>query len=245
MLKFSFMPWAAFFVKLIGGVTVAGKIHRFAALVTFGYFLYHLYRLAVLKRSNKTPIMKFIFSSDGMMFNKKDLKDFIGSLKWFVGMGPRPDYGKWTYWEKFDYFAVFWGVFIIGISGLILWFPEFFTKFLPGWFINVATIIHSDEALLAIGFIFTIHFFNTHLRPESFPMDKVIFTGIVPLEEYKKDRPEEYKRLVKSGELKQRTVKDNFYKKYDRFISFVGMTFLLTGLSLVALIIYSMLFGYK
>jgi len=90
---------------------------------------------------------------------------------------PRPRYGKWTYWEKFDYFAVFWGVAVIGLSGLILWFPEFFTLFLPGWTINVATIIHSEEALLATGFIFTIHFFNTHMRPEKFPMDRVVFTA--------------------------------------------------------------------
>ncbi|MFV0268316.1 MAG: hypothetical protein ACK5HT_14405 [Draconibacterium sp.] len=78
-------------------------------------------------------------------------------------------------WVKFDYFAVFWGVMVIGSTGLMLWFPETFTKILPGWLINVAQIIHSDEALLAVGFIFTIHFFNTHLRPESFPMDTVIF----------------------------------------------------------------------
>ena len=49
--------------------------------------------------------------------------------------------------------------------------------FIPGWFLNVATIIHSDEALLADGFIFTVHFFNTHLRPEKFPMDIVDLHG--------------------------------------------------------------------
>jgi len=245
ILKFSFMPWAAFFANLIGGVRSAGIIHRAAALVTFGYFFFHLFQLIKMKIRTKTPFFKFIFSRNGMMFNKKDLKDFWGSLKWFVGLGKRPEYGKWTYWEKFDYFAVFWGVAVIGISGLILWFPEFFTKLLPGWAINVAMIIHSDEALLAIGFIFTIHFFNTHLRPESFPMDKVIFTGLVPLEEYKDDRPEEYKRLLESGELESKLVKQKISGKFDKFISYMGMAFLLTGLLLTALIIYSMLFGYK
>ncbi len=245
ILKFSFMPWAAFFVNLIGGVQIAGTLHRFAAIITFGYFLFHVVQLIKIKKRTKTPILKFIFDKDGMMFNMKDLKDFWGSIKWFLGLGKRPKYSRWTYWEKFDYFAVFWGVFMIGISGLILWFPEFFTKFLPGWAINVAMIIHSDEALLAIGFIFTIHFFNTHLRPESFPMDKVIFTGLVPLEEYKKDRPEEYKRLVETGKLEENLVKKNGYKKYDKFISIMGMLFLLTGLALTALIIYSMIFGYK
>ena len=32
---------------------------------------------------------------------------------------------------------------------------------MPGWVINIALIIHSDEALLAAGFIFTFHFFNS------------------------------------------------------------------------------------
>ena len=101
---------------------------------------------------------------------------------------------------------MFWGIAVIGSTGLSLWFPTFFTRFLPGWFVNVATIIHSDEALLAIGFIFTIHFFNTHLRPEKFPMDIVIFTGRMTVDELKHDKPEEYEELVASGELEKHLV---------------------------------------
>ena len=56
-------------------------------------------------------------------YTKQDIKDLGASIKWFFGKGPRPEYGRWTYWEKFDYFAVFWGVAIIGSTGLILWFP--------------------------------------------------------------------------------------------------------------------------
>jgi hypothetical protein len=92
---------------------------------------------------------------------------------------------------------------MIGVSGLMLWFPEFFTRFLPGWALNAAYIIHSDEALLATGFIFLFHFFHTHLRPESFPMDPVIFTGSQTLERFKHERPVEYQRLVDNGTLEQ------------------------------------------
>jgi predicted CXXCH cytochrome family protein len=244
MLKFSGMAWAGFLADLIGGVEAAGNIHRFAALITFGYFIWHLVFLVKRKRATKTRLKDFIFGPDALMFNKKDLSDFWATLKWFVGKGPRPDYGRWTYWEKFDYFAVFWGVVIIGFSGLMLWFPEFFTKVFPGWLINVATIIHSDEALLAVGFIFTIHFFNTHLRPDAFPMDKVIFTGLVPLDEYKKERPHEYERLKKSGHLKKRVVKDYISKKWDKVVYILGFTFLSFGILLILLIIYSVLFGY-
>jgi hypothetical protein len=141
--------------------------------------------------------------------------------------------------------AVFWGVGVIGMTGLVLWFPEIFTKILPGWLINVAMIIHSDEALLAVGFIFTIHFFNTHLRPESFPLDPVIFTGVVPLDEYMKDRPEEYRFLKDAGHLKKVMQFKEIAPRKMLAIRIFGFTLLVTGISLVLLIIYSMLFGYK
>ena len=195
-----------------------------------------------IKFKKGIKVSKFIFSSNSLMFNRKDIRDFWASIRWFIGVGPRPEYGRWTYWEKFDYFAVFWGVMVIGSTGLMLWFPEIFTKFLPGWLINVAQIIHSDEALLAVGFIFTIHFFNTHLRPESFPMDTVIFTGYVPEEEYKKDRPYEYGQLVKSGKINNVRVEKEFSKQKMRTIKIFGFTALFAGVVMIVLIIYSLIF---
>jgi cytochrome b subunit of formate dehydrogenase len=122
-------------------------------------------------------------------------------FRWFLGMGPRPRFDRFSYWEKFDYWAVFWGMGIIGTSGLMLWFPRVFATVLPGWVFNVAFVVHGEEALLATVFIFTVHFFNGHLRPEKFPMDTVIFTGRVPLDEMKRDRPAEYERLRTQGAL--------------------------------------------
>ncbi len=242
-LKFAHMEWASWVAQLLGGVRSAGRIHRFAAVITFGYFAFHLVTLFQLKAKEGIGFKEFIFGKNSLMFNKQDIKDFGASIKWFLGKGPRPEYGRWTYWEKFDYFAVFWGVAIIGLSGLILWFPEFFTRFIPGWAINVAQIIHSDEALLAVGFIFTIHFFNTHLRPESFPMDTVIFTGYVPLEEYKKDRPREYKELVESGKLDEVVVEKEIPRSWINTDKFFGFLFLSLGITLVVLIVYSLIAG--
>jgi predicted CXXCH cytochrome family protein len=245
MLKFASMPWAAWMAKVFGGVQVAGNIHRFAAVITFGYFIFHIFNLIRLKVKRRVPLWKFIFGKNSLMFNMQDVRDFWATLKWFVGAGPRPHYGRWTYWEKFDYFAVFWGVAVIGFSGLILWFPEYFTTFMPGWLINVAMIVHSDEALLAVGFIFTIHFFNTHLRPDAFPMDTVIFTGTVPFEHYRHDRPREYEMLKESGRLKKVLIKKETQPKWEKAVKIFGFTFLALGLSLIVLIIYSMLFGYN
>ena len=113
---------------------------------------------------------------------------------------------------------------------------------MPGWLINVAQIIHSDEALLAVGFIFTIHFFNTHLRPESFPMDTVIFTGHIPLEEYKEDRPRDYEQLVESGKLDKYVVEMEISRKRMTSVKIFGYLALGVGIILVVLIIYSLLF---
>jgi cytochrome b subunit of formate dehydrogenase len=243
MLKFAHMEWAKFLSRLIGGVGTAGVFHRIGAVITFGYFTFHVRNLILLMRKKKLSLGQLIFGKNSLWFNRQDIKDFIATIKWFVGRGPRPNYGRWTYWEKFDYMAVFWGVAVIGFSGLVLWFPVFFTKFLPGWIINVSQIIHSDEALLAVGFIFTIHFFNTHFRPEAFPMDTVIFTGYMPLEQLKHERPREYQELVESGELDKYVEEKVYSKDMMRIIRFFGFLFLSIGTILVGFIIYTLLAG--
>ncbi len=244
MLKFANMSWAMALSKLIGGVENAGTIHRFCAVITFGYFAVHIYTIIKYKKQAGISWTGLIFHKYSLVPNLTDMREFFQTMFWFFGKGERPRYGRWTYWEKFDYMAVFWGVAIIGSTGLILWFPEIFTLFLPGWLINVATIIHSDEALLAVGFIFTIHFFNTHLRPEAFPMDPVIFTGRMPLSELRHDRPREYEELVVEGSLESNLTKP-VSKKTLKLIRIFGITCLTVGITLVLLIIYSMLFGYK
>ena len=214
------------------------------AVVLLVLFAFHLTDVFKLKRRSGRSWLGFIFGPNSMMFTLRDLKEFFQSMRWFLGFGPRPQYGRFTYWEKFDYFAVGWGVIIIGTTGLVLWFPEFFTKWVPGWIINVATIIHSDEALLATGFIFTIHFFNTHLRPEKFPMDLVVFTGRMPLVEFKRDKPDEYEGLVASGQLEA-----NLVWPYQRVVIRTFRVFAWTALSvgtfMILWIIYAMVFAYR
>ncbi|MDE3057300.1 MAG: cytochrome b/b6 domain-containing protein [Bacteroidota bacterium] len=243
-IKFSYTGWAVILSHLLGGFESAGYIHRFFAVVMVSTFITHLVDIARMKKREYKTWRAMIFSPDSMIFNKKDVQDFIGTLKWFVGKGERPQYGRWTYWEKFDYFAVFWGIFVIGSTGVTLWFPELLTAIFPGWIVNVATIIHSDEALLATGFIFTIHFFNTHLRPEKFPMDIVIFSGRTSLEEYKIDRPAEYKELVERGELEQHLV-EPYPPIVIRVIKIFGWTALTAGFGIVLWIIYAMIFAYR
>ncbi|MGB5627697.1 MAG: hypothetical protein WBM61_18340 [Woeseiaceae bacterium] len=243
-LKFSYMAWAQATSRLLGGFDSMGFQHRVGAIVLLTVAAVHLWDVIRRKRAMRQTWLQVVTGPDSIIFNRRDLREFVQSIKWFFGSGSRPHYGRYTYWEKFDYFAVGWGVIIIGSTGLILWFPELFTYIVPGWAVNVATIIHSDEALLAVGFIFTIHFFNTHFRPDKFPMDPVIFTGLVTVDELKYDKPGEYEAMVESGELAQHLV-DPYPAAKERGLKIFGAVALTFGLLLLILIVYTMLFGYR
>jgi cytochrome b subunit of formate dehydrogenase len=237
-LKFHDTPWAQSIADLLGGVGTTSLIHRFAAVLTFGYFLVHLgglFRRVVLR---KEP--GYFWGWRSMVPRPKDFQDLYANIRYFLYLGPRPKLDRWTYWEKFDYFAVFWGVAIIGVSGLMLWADSLVTRLLPGWTLNVAFLIHSDEALLATGFIFIFHFFHTHLRPESFPLDPVIFTGRMSLQRFKEERPLEYQRLADSGELEKHLVNPPTGEDL-RFARAFGFTALTIGLVLAFAILWGLI----
>jgi len=198
-LLFSHEVWAASLARSFGGFESAGTIHRFCAVVMITVFVIHLSRIS--RRLFQQKDLSVLWGPSSMVPQPRDFFELVAHLRWFVGLGPQPKFDHFTYWEKFDYWAVFWGMGIIGGSGLVLWFPELFAHLLPGWMFNIAMLIHGEEALLAVGFIFTIHFFNGHLRPEKFPMDSVIFTGRITLKEMEEERPDEYERLVRMGRI--------------------------------------------
>jgi cytochrome b subunit of formate dehydrogenase len=232
-LKFAQTAWASWLSHLVGGPFTAGYLHRFFAVITFTYFGLHIGYL-VRKAMRNEPGM--FWGPDSMVPQPRDLVQLYQHVRYFLGLGPRPTFDRWAYWEKFDYWAVFWGIAVIGGSGLLLWFPTFFSRFLPGWVFNIAIIIHGDEALLAVGFIFTIHFFNVHMRPEKFPMDPVIFTGRVEEEEFKHDHPAEYERLQRESRLAE-IAADPPPLWMRNFSRVVGFTALGIGIVLIWLII--------
>jgi predicted CXXCH cytochrome family protein len=220
-LKYHFAPWAGVLAGLLGGLETTRYFHKVFALVTFGYAAYHLLSLR----------------GWSMVPNLKDLKDLWSNLKWFLYLGPRPRLDRFTYWEKFDYLAIFWGIPIIGLSGLMIWAKEFFSGFVPGWVLNVAFLIHSDEALLAVGFIFIIHFFHSHLRPENFPLDPVIFTGRLSLSRFRDERPLEYERLLQTGRLE---IVEKPSKEMMLFARFFGGAAVAVGAILILGILLSL-----
>lgn len=197
-LKYEDTQWAQWFMDLFGGVTAAGIYHRLAAIVTVFYWSAEMVVMVVTVLRTRGHMRDRIT----LMFNAKDVQDIVGMFAWFFGRGPKPQFDRYTYWEKFDYLSLVAGTVIIGVTGFMMWFPIQTTHLLPGYWLNVAFVIHSNEALLAMGVIFIfVHFFSAHLKPESFPLDKVIFTGSLPVEHYKAERPLEYARRVREGTL--------------------------------------------
>jgi hypothetical protein len=118
----------------------------------------------------------------------------------------------------------------------MLWFPVFTAHYLPGWVFNVATIAHGEEAFLAAVFLFTVHFFNNHFRPDKFPVDIQMFTGTVPVEEFAKDHTVQYRRLVESGEL-DRYLIDAPTRPMTTGSKILGFVLITAGLSLLTLVL--------
>lgn len=225
--------WAMFVIKLFGGPSGFGYVHRSAAVVfLLAIFGHGIVVLRLLLRDKDFDW----FGPDSLLPRKRDWEDMKGQFKWFFGKGEAPRFDRWAYWEKFDYWAVYWGAFIIGLSGLILWFSAFLSRFLPGWAFNLAIMAHGLEAFLAVMTLFVVHFFNNHFRPSKFPLDTVMFTGSWDLEEFREERPEEYERLKASGELEKHIVPPP--SRTAKTVSYVlGFTLLGIGLILLVLVI--------
>ncbi|HTE06560.1 MAG TPA: cytochrome C, partial [Planctomycetota bacterium] len=241
-LKFSSARWATTVARLLGGPDAMRVLHRVGAIALVVIFICHVVSVLGRRRREKRTWKQLLTGPDTLMFCRRDWNDLRAAVRWFLGRGPRPRFERYTYWEKFDYSAVFWGVAVIGVTGLMLWFPEAATHLVPGWFLNVATIIHSDEALLAVVFIFTIHFFNSHLRPDKWPMDMVMFTGRMPLEELRHEKALEYERLEASGEL-QKHLTGPFPAELERVFRIFGFLALGLGIVVVVCIVWALLGG--
>jgi cytochrome b subunit of formate dehydrogenase len=225
--------WAQFTMWLLGGPENAAFLHRIAALTFIILFFGHLLSFFVYLVRNWREFR--IFGPHSLIPNLQDLRDVVAMFEWFFGRRPRPIFDRWAYWEKFDYWAPFWGMAIIGISGAMMWFPAATASILPGWVFNVATIVHGEEAFLAAVFLFSVHFFNVHFRPDKFPQDIVMFTGVMPLEEFKDEHTLEYERLVETGELEKRLVEAPS-APMTLFSKILGATLIFIGLTLLVLV---------
>ena len=244
-LKYSNMEWAKVLASSMGGFASTSFWHRVCALVTFtcfGIYMVRLVRQFIGGHRRGTPWFKVLFGPDSPVPNWRNVKDFFKMVRWFLGLGPRPTFERWSYWEKFDFWGACADIVIIGSTGLVLWFPGFVCAFLPGVTLNIAKVIHSTQALLATGFVFAIHFFSIHLRAEKFPADMSLLTGLVSEEEFQHERPDYYERLQREGRLD--SLRATVPSKWRiRLVKLAGFVALAIGLALLIGIFLASLSG--
>jgi cytochrome b subunit of formate dehydrogenase len=201
-------PWAQMLYDFMGGPTIVPYIHRVTGLVLLALFVFHtaywMYLFFIndilpLKRENKLTLgsgMRAFFSQE-MVPNRNDVRDFIDTWKFLFYVTNRPPQPMRMSWrEKFDYFAPYWGVPILGPAGAALWFREEISQVAPGWVLNIAYIMHTDEALLAVLFLFFVHWYNVHYAPEKFPGASVWLSGYLSEDEMIHEHYGEYVRVM-------------------------------------------------
>ncbi len=184
-LKFPEAGWVKLLLAVGMDEAARSLIHRIAAVVMVAVSLVQLFY--------------FIFSPKGrrdfkaLIPNGDDLLHLWQNLKYHLGFSRElPKFGRYDYTEKAEYLALIWGVIVMGASGFILWFPEFFIGFLPTWLFETAEVIHYYEAWLATLAILIWHWFFVIYHPEKYPMSLTWMDGQITEEELKHHHPLEY-----------------------------------------------------
>jgi formate dehydrogenase subunit gamma len=188
-IKFPDFVLSRYLVALWGGIHNSTIVHRIGAGMLIYFMVHHLF-YTVLSRQGRRDFMLLIPTP-------KDARDLVQNIRHFLGKNPeKPRFGRFSYVEKFDYWAVYWGCVIMIGSGLFLWFETTVLKFLPKYVLDVAHEMHSDEAMLATLAIVIWHFYNVHFNPDRFPGTLMWWHGRISEHEMKEDHPLEYEELM-------------------------------------------------
>ncbi len=199
-LKFYDTAWAKPLIGLLGGITGEMTIHRISGFIMFSDFLLTVIYVVCLLIANWDLAKKDFFGYFKLVPGPTDIT-FIHYIKYLLGFRKvPPDWDEYIWIDKFDFWAVGWGMLAIGITGWVLWLPEVFTGFLglPPETIQIAYLMHSDEATLALGWIALAHMYMVHYGPAKFPMDWIWLSGTATEIEWIEERPRSYRRIIKA-----------------------------------------------
>ena len=199
--------WGKQLCWVFGGYEASRSVHIVVGIIMLWGFLLHI--IYLLAKVDWKGFPQSLFGPDSLLPRPADIKEFFQHIAWFFGMSKAPAFDRWGYWEKFDYWAVFWGMVIIGVTGLLLAWPLVASRIMPGWGLNVAFWVHRIEAILAMAHVFVIHFFIAHLRRHNFPMDHTMFEGSADLEATRHERPAWTTRLTTENALDGKLVSDS------------------------------------
>ena len=182
-----------FFMFLIGGIHNSTFLHRVGATGLMLICVWHVTWLAFSRQGRKDFI--------ALLPAPKDLFDIIKNIRYFLRLTEeKAKFDRFSYIEKFDYWAVYWGVVVMVGSGLLLWFQDVTLHYLPKFVLDIAKEMHRDEALLATLAIVIWHMYNAHLNPHKFPGTLVIWNGLMTKEEMIDEHPLEYEKRLKERE---------------------------------------------
>jgi cytochrome b subunit of formate dehydrogenase len=188
-LRYPDSAFAELVFRLAGGVGAAGVLHRIGATALTLVGVFHMGYVAFTREGREQ--WKYLLP------RVKDVLDVLLNVAYFFGLRRhRPRFDRFSYFEKFDYWAVYWGCVIMIGSGVVLWFHEYAMRFLPKVAVDVAHEAHSDEGLLATLAIVIWHFYNVHFNPDRFPMSWVWWTGKMSREDMLEHHPLEYERIA-------------------------------------------------
>jgi cytochrome b subunit of formate dehydrogenase len=188
-IKFPDYVLSRWVVNLWGGIHNSTMVHRFGALMLI-YFMAHHLMYSIVSREGRRDFVLLIPMP-------KDIRDAVRNIRYFLGkVDEKPKFGRFSYIEKFDYWAVYWGCVIMIGSGLFLWFESIVLKYLPKFAIDIAHEMHSDEALLATLAIVIWHFYNVHFNPDRFPGTLMWWHGQISEHEIKEEHPLEYDEIM-------------------------------------------------
>ena len=191
--KFNQADASLWIIDALGGIDNARFLHRVFACAFVGESVLHVAEigLAVGRRRFK-PTMVITF---------QDFRDAFNMLRYSVGLIPqRPQFDRYDYRQKFEYWGIVFGAVIMIVTGLALWFPTYLTEILPGQLVPAAKEMHSGEALLALLVIVVWHFYDVVLSPSVFPLDTGMITGVISRERLHEEHPREYIRLARAAD---------------------------------------------
>jgi formate dehydrogenase gamma subunit len=183
--------------------------HRIAGLVLLLAGAYHVGYILATRQGHR--LIK------DMVPKTKDARDMAANARFWTGLSKeKPQFGRFGYAEKMEYWAVLWGTIIMGATGLMIWFKLGTTHWLPRWSIDVATTIHYYEAILACLAILVWHFYHVIFDPDVYPLNRACVDGRVPEEWYAEEHALDARALNESTTPSQGTISKSMKTDHDR-----------------------------
>jgi cytochrome b subunit of formate dehydrogenase len=189
----------SWFAQLLGmSERLRSIIHRVAGVVLIAAGFYHVFYLAAAVEGRR--LLRDLAP------RPRDLKDAINAMLYYLGLrSQKPQFGRFNYAEKAEYWALVWGTGLMGLTGVMIWAKVWVGNLLARWWVDIATSIHFYEAILATLAILVWHFYQVFFDPDVYPMNGAWWDGKMPIEHYREEHELDTETLAHPVERKPRS----------------------------------------